>query len=950
MITLHYPNVCRLKNVILSVGLIIFPIFFSQAQSFSIRGKVIDSKNKPVLGANVRILSTDSVYLAGDVTDTEGNFTSSDHSPGNYLIKISFVGYNDKFMNVRVVDKPLVLDKIILEEKTETIKEVTVTGQVITAQQKGDTTQYNAGAFKTNPDATAEDLINKMPGITVEDGKLKAQGEDVKRVLVDGKPFFGDDPSAVLKNLPAEVIDKIQIFDSKSEQSQLTGFDDGNTTKTINIITKSQFKNGIFGKTYVGYGYEDKWRAGFSVNYFKNNRRITFLGNTNNINEQNFSSEDLVGVISSPSGGSGRAGGSSGGQRSGGNNGGRGSGGRQDESSNFLVDQRNGITTTNAFGINYADKFKKVDFSGSYFLNQTENNSISQLNRTFISNESKGITYAERRTSLSKNTNHRVNLKFDWKINETNTLIFQPKLTYQSNKSESEVLGENNLLGKTLSRVINDYNASLEGINFSAPVQYRHSFKRKGRAITAYINPTYTNTNGWSHLNYSTVNSDTLASDTIIQNSDLKRDGYMISSTASYSEPISKKSQLLLTYTNTYSKNLSDKNTYESETNRLDTSLSNSLNTIYTTNSIGGSYRYNFEKLHFNTGISYQVAQLNNEQFFPSARSLNKTFYSLLPNAMMQYKFSKNDNLRINYNSRNNAPNADQLQNVINNSNPLLLTTGNPDLKQDWQNNLNIRYSSVNTVKNTAFFALVGGSVNQNAIVNSTYIAPYDTFIAPSIVLARGSQISKPVNLDGYYNLRTFLNYSFPINALKSKLNLNLSGSQNRSPALINNSINYSHNSSSGFGASLSSNISPKVDFTLSSNSSYSVITNTLQKELNSSFFNQNTRFKMQLNPWKGFVVQTDLSHQYYNGLSANFNQNFLLWNASLGYKFLKDRQADLRLSVYDIMKQNNSVARNTTETYYEDIQTNVLQRYFMVSFTYTIRYFKDSKPAVVPE
>ena len=741
------------------------------------------------------------------------------------------------------------------------------------------------------------------------------------------------------------------MFDQKSSQSQLTGFDDGNTSKTINIITKVQFKNGIFGKTYSGYGYEDKYKGGMSINFFKDKRRITILANTNNVNEQNFSSEDLVGVMSSSSGGGNRRPlGQSGSAASAGTNrgGSRQQGGGND-ANNFLVDQKNGISTTHAFGINYANSWKKIDFSGSYFLNYTKNNSISNLFRQFISNENEGITYAENNISQTKNTNHRMNLKFEWKINSANSLMFQPRLSYQYNKGNSKMAGENRLLSSSLSGVNNSYKTNLEGLNFSTPLLFKHSFAKKGRSLSANINPGYNSNMGNSQLYYFTrQNNDSLLSDTINQTADLDKVGFVLSSNISYSEPINSKSQVLFTYSANFNQYDSKKNTFTisspvySET--LDSSLSNTFNTKYISHALGSSYRYQIEKWNFNGGVAFQLAQLKNVQQFPSDYTLQKSFFSILPNASFQYKFTLQKNLRISYYSSNNAPSADQLQEVINNKNPLLLTTGNPDLKQDWQNNLNFRYTSIDTKKNTAFFALLGATITKNFIVNSTFIAPFDTLIAPGIVLTKGSQISKPFNLDGYYNLRTFVNYSFPVNKLKSKLNLNLGGSVNRTPALINEKLNYANSSNGSLGVAITSNINTKWDFTLSSNTNYSTITNTLQKQLNSSFINQNTKFKIQANPWKGLVLQTDLSHQYYKGLSANYNQNFLLWSAAVGYKFLKDKKADLRLSVFDIMKQNNSIARNTTETYYEDVRTTILQRYFMLTFTYNLKFFKETK------
>ena len=929
-----------------------FTSIYSQAQSIFVAGKVADNLANPLIGATIKVMNNDSVFLKGSMTDDRGFFRIEDLKSGNIIIKITYLGFEDLYLNKQLADKPLFLGPIILEENSKTIAGATVTAQVKMAEVKGDTTQYNAGAFKANPDATTEDLVKKMPGITTEDGKLKSQGEEIKTVLVDGKPFFGDDPSAVLKNLPAEVVDKIQIFDRKSDQSQLTGFDDGNTSKTLNIITKVQFRNGTFGKIYTGYGYQDKYKAGGSVNFFKDKRRITILANANNVNEQNFSAEDLVGVMSSSSGGANnRPGSQSGSSSSGGSNrgGGRQSGGQGNDANNFLVDQKNGISTTNAFGINYANGWKKLDISGSYFLNYTENNSVSNLVRQFISNETKGLNYVEQSTSLTYNTNHRMNLKFDWKINSKNSLIFQPKLSYQYNAGKSDINGLNKLVNNSLSSLSNLYKTHLSGSNILAPILYKHSFSKKGRSLSVNFNPGYNNNNGNSKLNYYTIQfSDTLSKDTISQTANLVKDGIVVSSNVSYTEPINSKSQVLLTYSTNFNAYDSKKNTFNISTpiysEVLDTSLSNTFNTKYFSQSIGTNYRYQIDKWNFNGGLAFQVAQLKNSQNFPSKVPLEKTFYSVLPNASFQYKFTLQKNLRISYNSSNNAPSADQLQNVINNRNPILLTTGNPNLKQDWQNNLNFRYTAVDTKKNTAFFVLLGGSLTKNYIVNSTFIASYDTLIAPTILLSKGSQISKPVNIDGYYNLRSFINYSFPINKLKLKINLNVGGSVNRTPALINEKINNANSSNVNAGVAITSNISTLWDFTLSSNTSYSLITNSLQTSLNSSFINQNTRFKIQANPWKGLVIVTDLSHQYYNGLSASFNQNFMLWSAAIGYKFLKEKQADLRFSVYDILKQNNSISRTSSETYYQDVQTNILQRYFMLTFTYNLKFFKDVK------
>ena len=319
-------------------------------------------------------------------------------------------------------------------------------------------------------------------------------------------------------------------------------------------------------------------------------------------------------------------------------------------------------------------------------------------------------------------------------------------------------------------------------------------------------------------------------------------------------------------------------------------------------------------------GVSYQKANLKNENFFPENNRIEKTFYSILPVAMIQYKFTPRKNIRLFYRSWNNSPSVNQLQEVINNSNPLQLTTGNPELEQDWQNNLNIRYSSANPEKNTSFFIFVSGTYVNDYIANSTFLAFQDTTIFNGIALASGTQLSRPVNIDGNYSFRTFGNYSFPLSFIKSSLNINGNANYTRTPGLLNNVLTYSTNTNSGIGFAISSNISEKFDFLVSSNGSFSNIQNTSNTASENNSFNLTSRIKTQLMPWKGLVLQTDITHQYNSGLSQSYNQNYYLWNAGIGYKFLKDRVAEVRLTVFDLLEQNINISRNTTDIYYEDV------------------------------
>jgi hypothetical protein len=926
--------------------LCLFHFSFTIAQNLSVSGQLYDKANQPVPFASIAVLrQPDSTLVTGTTSDMNGNFKIDNLSSAQYIVKVSFLGFEDKFLNLSLNGASQNLGSLFLAEKTTKLKEVTVVTTMTPVLQKGDTTQINAGAFKVNKDASTEDLVTKMPGITMQDGKVQAQGENVQKVLVDGKEFFGDDAASVLKNLPAEVVDKIQVFDKKSDQSQFSGFDDGNSAKTLNIITKPQFRNGTFGRVSGGYGYDDKWKGSMNLNFFKDKRRITILANSNNINEQNFSTEDLLGVVSS-SGGGGNRGGGMGGRPGGG----MGRPGQQDASGNFLVDQKNGITTTHSFGVNYADQWKDVTFTGSYFMNYGDNTAVSNLLRLYITSRSEGLSYLENSDRASTNINHRANFKIEWKIDSLNSLLIQPRLSVQQNDGKSALFGENSQSGSKISSTGNNYNSDLVGVNYSLPILYRHSFNKKGRTISLNFTPGYNQNKGNSDLSTTTSYFlDTLFTDSINQVADLDVQGLTFSTNVVYTEPLSTNGQLMFSYGNNFNKSESNKETYnvsglDNIYRAFDTTLSNRFNSLYQSHSFGASYQYQKEKLNLTAGLSYQYAELTAEQFFPYAFTLYKPFSSLLPNARMVYKFSPKQILRMFYRSSNNPPSVNQLQNVINNSNPLQLTTGNPDLKQDWQNSVNMHYSASNTEKSTSLFVLLGGTYTQNYIVNSTFIASADTVVAPGIILTSGSQLSKPVNQDGYFSVRSFNNYSFPLSKIKSNLNINVGGTYSRTPGVVNDRLTYTSNSNVGLGLTLSSNISELVDFTLSSNTTYNNTVNTLQSSLNTTYYNQSSKFKIQVIPWKALVLQTELNHQHNTGLSQNYNQDFLLWNAAIGYKFLKNKQGELRLSVFDILKQNNSIKRNTTETYYEDVQTNVLQQYFMLTFTYNIKKFKESK------
>ncbi|MFM2225943.1 MAG: hypothetical protein RJA07_2145 [Bacteroidota bacterium] len=923
----------------------------ASAQSTILKGNIIDEKKQAIVGATIAaIMPNDKDIIAGTVSDIDGNFTLSISTIKRFSIRITYIGYKPFRKTIFAKDSIINLGTIALEDDGTLLKQVNITELQTRVKQKGDTTEINANAFKTNPDATSEDLVNKMPGITSQNGQIQAHGETVKQVLVDGKPFFGDDPATTLKNLPSDAIDKIQIFDKKSDQSVFTGFDDGNTSKSINVITKQNFRNGTFGKVYGGFGLDlnnaGVYKSGVVINKFKGQRRITLLMQSNNINEQNFAMEDLMGVMGG--GGGGMMGMMNRGGRGMGGNGGGGGG---NDPSNFMVNGQSGITTTHAAGLNYSDKWgKKTEATASYFFNYSDNKNETDLLRQYLSSKTSNLNYSQNSFTETKNQNHRFNFRLESKIDSMNSIVFAPKISIQKNNTLSTLSGMNkNSEGTLLSNTSTYNNADKTALNLSSNILWRHSFHKKYRTLSVNFTPGYNSQIGTTH--YNSYTKDTLQNaDSLKQLIDLNKKGYNNNTTIIYTEPIDSAQSILFSYSNTFNVNDSKKysNNFSStknDYNILDTILSNVFNSLYLTHSVGAGYNLKYKKINLTAGSYYQWAELTNKQAFPSNYTLHKQFNSLLPNVMLMYKISNEKMLRVFYRTSNTSPTVDQLQEVYNVTNPLQISTGNTDLKQDYSHNLVMRFANMNAKKNTSFFAMIGGTVTDNYIGNSTSIAHKNTLLDNGVMLAQGGSLVKPINLNGYYNARTFIVYGRPIKKIKSNYNINFSANYTQTPSLVNGLKNNSTTPNASLGLGLSSSTNPKFDYNISSSTSYNISKNSLQTNLNQTYVSQTSRLKLTVMPYKGLVITSDVTHQYYNGLSSNFNQNYVLLNAGIGYKFLKHQSADLRLIAFDLLNQNTAISRNITETYIEDSKTKVLQRYFMLVFTYTFKTFKGKTP-----
>lgn len=914
-----------------------------QGPPVEVSGRVVDKGNNNGLpGAHISLIHMrDTTRVFRTATDTKGYFKLS-VPRGGYHIKVSFLGYLPAESQVRATQEVNDAGIISMQFTDNLLQEVVITEQIPTVQQKGDTVQYNATAFKTNPDASAEDLIKKMPGITVDASGVKAQGEEVQKVLVDGQEFFGDDAAIALRNLPAEMIDQIQVFDRMSDQAQLTGFNDGQTIKTINIVTRSDRRSGQFGKVFSGYGDKEQYQAGLTTNIFHNKQRISILGMSNNINQQNFSSEDLSGFMGSSS-------------RGGGGGGGRGSGGMRPPGGSFnrgdfLVGQQNGLNTTHSLGINFTDVWKNdFNINASYFFNASKNNTQQISDRQYILNQEISQIYQDSSLFTSKNQNHRFNARMEYKIDENNTLIFTPRFSFQetqaSNYSQASSMLSDNVL---LNNSITDYERLWDGYNFSGNLLYRLRINDKGRSLSTNISANANNNEYLYYLdaanNY--FQSEQLLSENLDQKSNSRAQNKAYSGNLTYTEPLGTNGLLQLSYNLSYSDNFSNRLTNSFDIinqsyTLIENDLSSELTNGYLTHRGGIGYRLRGEKFNLNTDFGFQHANLTAIQTTPYEHDLGRQFKSFVPRLHFTYNFSKTQNLRLVYRSYTNAPSVSQLQDVVDNTNPLLLSSGNPDLNQSYSHFMMSRFSLGNPAKNRTFMLFLMATLTSDYIGLSSFIAPKDTLLTNGTLLQRGSQYSQPVNLDGFANFRSMITYGFMFNPIKTNINFNGGLTYSHIPSRINNETNIAHSYNANAGLVLSSNVSEKIDFTLSYTTNYYIVENTIRPQLDNTYFLHVTGLKFNwifLNNW---VFRNDVNNLVYNGLGGDLDQNYWLWNLNFGRKFLKNNQGELTLGVYDLLDQNKSVMRNVSASYIEDVQTNVLNRFFMLTFTYNIKNFR---------
>ncbi len=550
------------------------------AQSREVAGRVKSKSDQLGLpGATVMLIKeseTSTKTSNGTVTEIDGDFRFEDVSTGSYTLIISFIGFATREIDLTVGEESVNLGVIMLSEESTTLESVVVVGEIAPGQQRSDTTEFNAEAFKTARDASSQDLVEKIPGIEMVGGRIQAQGENVEQILIDGKPFFGTDVNAALQSLPADAVSSIQVFDQLSDKSILSGFDDGERIRTINIITKSNRKKGVFGKATGGYGTNDRYMAAASINFFDGDRRITTTGLSNNINTLSFSADPNSEGESRP---------------------------------------ENGIIKTHSGGINFIDTWNgKMDFTGSYFYTNRENERRLFTVRDYVSSDS-GQVYTEDNINTNLSYEHRADIRFDYKINKRNRLIVRPSISLKDNRLSSFFVGDTRTDNAPLNETENEARSDNTDNDYHSRISFGHQFLKRGRSITLRLNNSYhTNVDDAYRVATNVFFDEVQNIELLNQYTSLARTGMSWETGFAYTEPLSTHGQLEFEYEIGNRINDSDKRTYDfdDETNDyslLNTAISNTFKSDYLTQETELGYQYKKDKLVLQTELEYQHAQ-----------------------------------------------------------------------------------------------------------------------------------------------------------------------------------------------------------------------------------------------------------------------------------------------------------------------------------------------------
>jgi hypothetical protein len=889
----------------------VFAVFFTGLHAQNkvyVSGLVTDSEKEPVEQATVQLLNIrDSSSVAGVVTGRDGKFRINTLA-GDYIVKTSFVGYFDHFRLIKAKDEDNILEPVVMEKSYLILDTAVIIGEVPEMLVRGDTIEYNAGSYKVLQGAVVEDLIKKLPGAEVDsEGKITINGKEIKKIYVDKKEFFSTDPKVASRNLPAEMVDKVQVWDKRSDMAEMTGFDDGEEESVINLTVKPGMRQGLFGNVSAGYGNENRYGVNMMANYAKDDNQFTLIGSSNNTNNTNFT--DL---------------GASMGER---------------PSRGMSFGGRNGILRSSNGGFNFASELSPKFKLGGNIRYGNSNNQVasSSYTQNYISS---GDQY-ETRNQSGNNTGNNIRTEFrmEWTPDENTRLIFTPNFSHtkNANRQSGEYLTTREAPGDSINWGYSEYSSQTSNTSFGGNLDFSHKFGKKGRTLSFRLSGGLSeqNANGSndSKTDYKNPGTRSVITDQIYNTAN---NSYNWSGFVSYVEPVGTNNFLQLSYRYRSSNSEQDRRTFKNDGygnyNTVDTSSTKSLENDFDNQEIRFNFQSVREKFNYTVGVAVQPSNSESKTLEPdTAYTVTNNVVNFSPVMQFIYRWNRQTNLRINYTGSVNQPNTTQLSNVRDESNPLNITYGNPDLKPSFGNTFRIQFQRSNQDRTATVSSSANLGFTSNAIVSY------------SLVDSLGKRESTYRNINGNRNAsvrfminKSFFNRKFSVNSTN---NIGYSESN----GFINGELNTTGDLSLGetLGASYRSDL---FDLSLRGNVRYSKTDKSLAGQTGNEVFDYGgSAIATVYLPWN-FGINSDLNYSANSGYSGDFKQNEWLWNLSIQKQVFKDKGGTIKFSIYDILHQRSNITRTSGAQSLRYTASNTLGSYYIFSFTYRFRSFKGAQ------
>lgn len=913
----------------------IFPFLFCLvslnlcAQTFEITGKIIETDTRgPLEAATVYVENpADSTLVSYTISEADGEFMITGNTSANSLnLFVSFTGYQVHRQNLSLVNNRVInTGSITMNVADNELDEIQLTGGRAPITIKRDTLEFNAASFATRPDANLEELMKKLPGVEVDtQGNITVNGKPVSRILVNGKEFFGNDPKIATKNLPKEIIDKIQVTDTRTRSEEFTGKAGNPDDKTINITIQEDKNKGYFARATAGGGTDERYELSGIGNYFKDKMRISVLASSNNINSSGFSFDEVYDMM-------GRNARSISFNSSGGGGGSFGINGM-----NF--GGGGGITKAETAGINFVNEWgKKLEVSGDYFFGRNDTETLTIIERENILPDSRYF-YNSTNASNLVNDSHRANARIEFKPDTLTRISFSPRFNsnsgYSNRSSNAESLNANEELEN--STVILD-DELLESHTFSNRFDVIRRYGNRG----AYSQVNFENRHQrqdnenyfFSESQFLGDNARTDVQDQFIDENQNENE-YSIGATQRF--VMATKLYLDASYNFSANSSTNTRSVYDKDDNGnysdFNTLLSNDFESKSWKNIPYVGVNYEGVKWRVGSEIGLLNTTLENTNFLQE-NSFDNSYNNLYLRANVRYEMSRSKSIYFNYSSDAGVPSIRQLQPVINRSNPLNIVIGNPDLRPSYSQSIRGGYRNYDFAKRSGFFSYASVTFTDNSIVP---VSTVDNFIRTTTY----------ANLDGAVNANAGASFSKQYKKEKREISyrLGLNGNYDKNVGFSNTFLFNAERYTIRPSVNLTWAIEDYFSFIPGYSLAYTDYRYDLNPDRNESFSNHTVSLEATTFWPRNVVIGNDISYNYFGNMAPGFENSAFLWNLSVGYKFLDDN-ATLKLKVYDMLNENVSAQRMVGNDFIQDIQSLVLQQYAMLSFTYKISKFGGKDP-----